>query len=316
MVVTGPTAAGKSALAMRLALEFDGEIVNADSMQVYQYLDIGTAKPSPADRERVRHHVIDVVHPRQGYSAGQYLLDARAAAREIHSRDRVVFLAGGTGLYIRAFLQGLLDAGGAEPALRPRLEAEDRDARREGDPTRLHRRLAELDPEAADRIHPNDGRRLVRALELVIRSGQTASQLRDAHRFGDRPYRALHLAIDPGIETLDRRIDKRCAEMIERGLLQEVRALRRRGIGADARCMQAIGYRQMAPVVDGSDTLANALAAIQRDTRRFARRQRTWLRREPGAVFLDPRDEKPVLRAVEHFLGRGEPARDADVARG
>ncbi|UCE85181.1 MAG: tRNA (adenosine(37)-N6)-dimethylallyltransferase MiaA [Deltaproteobacteria bacterium] len=303
VVVTGPTAAGKSAVAMELALRFGGEIVNADSMQVYRYLDIGTAKPSLADRTRVPHHVIDVVHPRQGYSAGRYLEDARAAARGVHERGRVVFLTGGTGLYIRAFLHGLLGAGGAEPELRAALEAADREARDAGDPARLHRRLAGLDPETARRIHPNDTRRLVRALELAVHWGTPASRLHAAHRFAEQPYRVLHLALDPGTEPLDRRIDARCAQMIERGLLQEVRALRRRGVGPDARCMQAIGYRHMAPVVDGRDTLANAAEAMQRDTRRFARRQRTWLRSVSDLTVLHPDDADAIAGAVAAFLG-------------
>lgn len=304
VVVTGPTAAGKSALALRLAERFDGEIVNADSMQVYRYLDIGTAKPSAADRARVPHHLLDVVLPNAPYSAGRYTSEARAAAARVHARGRTVFLTGGTGLYIRAFLEGLLRGGGADPELRQRLEAEHAAAQREDDPSRLHRRLAALDPQAAARIHPHDLRRLVRALELVERSGQPASVQQGEHGFGDRPYRVLHLALDPGVEELDRRIDRRCAGMIEAGLLREVRELRARGFGAELRPMQAIGYRHMQPVVDGLDTLVNALAAMQRDTRRFARRQRTWLRGVPEARGLHPDDEDGVTKAVEEFLRR------------
>ena len=304
VVVTGPTAAGKSALALRLAERFDGEIVNADSMQVYRYLDIGTAKPSAADRARVPHHLLDVVLPNAPYSAGRYTSEARAAAALVHARGRTVFLTGGTGLYIRAFLEGLLRGGGADPELRQRLEAEHAAAQREDDPSRLHRRLAALDPQAAARIHPHDLRRLVRALELVERSGQPASVQQGEHGFGDRPYRVLHLALDPGVEELDRRIDRRCAGMIEAGLLREVRELRARGFGAELRPMQAIGYRHMQPVVDGLDTLVNALAAMQRDTRRFARRQRTWLRGVPEARGLHPDDEDGVTKAVEEFLRR------------
>ncbi len=302
VVVTGPTAAGKSALALRLAERFDGEIVNADSMQVYRYLDIGTAKPSAADRARVPHHLLDVVLPDVAYSAGRYTREARAAAARVHARGRPVFLTGGTGLYIRAFLEGLLEGGGADPELRERLQAEHAAAERQGDPERLHRRLASLDPAAAARIHPHDLRRLVRALELVERAGQPASAQRGEHAFGDRPYRTLHLALDPGVEELDRRIDRRCAAMIEAGLLREVRELRGRGFGPGLRSMQAIGYRHMQPVVDGLDTLVNALAAMQRDTRRFARRQRTWLRGVPEARWLHPDDEDGVTKAVEELL--------------
>lgn len=305
VVVTGPTAAGKTALGLRLAERFGGEIVNADSMQVYRHLDIGTAKPTLEERARVPHHVIDFVDPRTPYNAGRYAVDARRAAAGIHARGKPVFLVGGTGLYIRAFLEGLLDAAGADWSLRERLEREDREARAAGDPSRLHRRLAGLDPRAAQRIHPNDVRRLVRAIELCVVSRRAASQLREQHGFGERPYRTLHLVLDPGTAELDRRIDARCAAMIEAGLLQEARALRDRGVRPDARCMQAIGYRHMIPVIEGSDTLANALVAMQRDTRRFARRQRTWLRGVPEALWRHPDDAEGIEKEVAAFLARG-----------
>ncbi|HYB12227.1 MAG TPA: tRNA (adenosine(37)-N6)-dimethylallyltransferase MiaA [Myxococcota bacterium] len=302
VVVTGPTAAGKSACAIRLAERFDGEIVNADSMQVYRYLDIGTAKPSAKERGRVAHHVIDVALPDEIYSAGRYAVDARSSAARIHARGRAVFLAGGTGLYIRAFLSGLLGAGGADESLRQQLEEEHASAAASGDPLRLHRRLAEIDPAAAARIHPHDLRRVIRALELCLRAGSAASAIRTAHGFADHPYRALHLALDPGREELDLRIDRRCEAMIESGLLREVRGLRAMGYGPELRSMQAIGYRHMAPVVDGSDTLSNAVAAMKRDTRRFARRQRTWIRSVPEVVSLHPDDEDAVVKSVETFL--------------
>jgi tRNA dimethylallyltransferase len=302
VVVTGPTAAGKTALAVALALAFDGEIVNADSAQVYRYMDIGTAKPGPELRARVPHHLLDVVDPDVAYSAGRYADEARAAARAIHARGRAVFLTGGTGLYIRALCEGLLADAGADAALRDALEREHAAARAAGDPHRLHRRLRDRDPEAAAAIHPNDLRRVVRALEIAERSGVTASERRRAHRFRDRPYATLHLAIDPGREALDARIDRRCRQMIEGGLLQEVRELRERGFGPELRSMQAIGYRHLGPVVEGRDTLANAQAAMQRDTRRFARRQRTWLRGVPEAIGIPPEDRDQIFKRVESFL--------------
>jgi tRNA dimethylallyltransferase len=302
IVVTGPTAAGKSSLALALAERFEGEIVNADSMQVYRYMDIGTAKPTPADRARVAHHLLDVVLPNVRYSAGRYAREARAAADRIHARGRPVLLVGGTGLYVRAFCEGLLSDAGADTALRETLEAEHAAAVASGDAGRLHRRLATVDPDAAARLHPNDVRRVIRALELSLVTGRAASGMRRAHGFADRPYRTLHLALDPGLVLLDARIDARCAGMIEAGLLQEARRLREMGFGAELRSMQSIGYRHMAPVVDGSDTLVNALAAMQRDTRRFARRQRTWIRAVPEAIWMDPRDEDGITKAAESFL--------------
>jgi tRNA dimethylallyltransferase len=302
VVVTGPTAAGKTALAIALAQRFDGEIVNADSMQVYRYMDIGTAKPSLEERAMVPHHLFDVVSPDADYSAGRYAEEARAAAAGIHARGKLVVLTGGTGLYIRAFLQGLVGTGEARPELRERLEAEHARHDRAGEPGRLYERLLELDPQAASGIHPNDVRRTIRALEIIEQSGLSASQVRSEHSFDDRPYDSLHLAIDPGREVLAERIDRRCKQMIDAGLLREVRALRAAGYGPELRPMQAIGYRHINPVVDGRDTLANALVAMQGDTRRFARRQRTWLRKVEDAVWLSPDDADAIFRAAEAFL--------------
>jgi len=302
VIVTGPTASGKTAIGIRLARRFDGEILNADSMQVYRYLDIGTAKPTLAERAAVPHHLIDIVAPDVQYNAGRYGRDARAAAREVHRRGRVVFLVGGTGLYIRVFLEGLMAGGAADPGLRRALEEEHRVAVAAGEPRRLHSRLASLDPECAARIHPNDLVRLIRALELIEATGRSVSELREGHRLRDRPYRTLHLVVDPGPEKLKARIDARCVQMVEAGLLQEVRSLRERGYGPELSCMRAIGYRHMQPVIDGADTLANVLAEMQRDTRHFARRQRTWLRSLSDAVWMQPDDEEGLRKTVENFL--------------
>ena len=302
VVVTGPTSAGKTLLAIELAEKFGGEIVNADSMQVYRFMDIGTAKPTAEQRTRVPHHLLDVVTPDVPYNAGRYVLEARRAATAIHARRKIVVLTGGTGLYIRAFLEGLLAAGAADPGLRERLEREDAQARAEGRPQHLHERLQAVDPEAAARIHANDARRIIRALEIVQHTGQPSAWLREAQRCADRPYRALQLALDPGRETLDRRIDAACARMLEAGLLREVRGLCDRHYGPELAPMQAIGYRHLLPVVQGADTLRNALVAMQRDTRRFARRQRTWLRGVPETRWFDPAARDEIFATVEEFL--------------
>lgn len=307
VVVAGPTAAGKSGVAIALAERFHGEIVNADSMQVYRHLDIGTAKPSLADRARVPHHLLDVVTPDVLYNAGRYSREAREAATQIHARGAAVFLTGGTGLYIRAFLDGLIEDRDADRELRSRLEAEAARAAEEGDPERLHRRLSERDPLAAGRIHPHDLRRTVRALELATRHGEPASQIRARHAFADRPFQTLYLVLDPGRDALDRRIDARAKAMIEAGLLQECRGLVERGYTAALRPLQAIGYRHVMPVVEGTDTLANALQGMQRDTRHFARRQRTWFRGLAEAVWLDPGDLAAIESRVRAFLEAAAP---------
>jgi tRNA dimethylallyltransferase len=307
VVVAGPTSAGKTTLAIELALAFDAEIVGADSMQIYRGMDIGTAKPTLEQRSRAPHHLIDVTAPDDPWDAGRYAAAARRAAARIHGRGRPVVLAGGTGLYVRAFLEGLVEAGGASPGLREELEREHARALQEGDPTRLHRRLQLADPASAQQIHPHDLRRIVRALEIERRTGVPASRQRRLHAFGDRPYRTLHLVIDPGRAALAARIDAYCREMIDRGLLQEVRGLLERGYGFDLRPMQAIGYRHMRPVVEGRDTLSNALEAMQHDTRHFARRQRTWLRKVPEAIWLHPHEREQILKTVDAFLRAPSP---------
>jgi tRNA dimethylallyltransferase len=307
VVIAGPTAAGKSGVAIALAERFGGEIVNADSMQVYRHLDIGTAKPSLADRARIPHHLLDVVTPDVVYNAGRYSREARDAASQIHARGAAVFLTGGTGLYIRAFLEGLIEDPDADRGVRQRLEEEGARAAQEGDPARLHRQLAERDPLAAGRIHPNDLRRTVRALELTTRHGEPASQIRARHAFTDRPFQALYLVLDPGRDELDRRIDTRAKAMIDSGLLQECRTLVELGYTAALRPLQAIGYRHVMPVVEGTDTLANALQGMQRDTRQFARRQRTWFRGVADAVWMDPTDLAGIESRVRAFLESAAP---------
>lgn len=302
VVVTGPTASGKTGVAIDLARRFDGEIVNADSMQVFRHMDIGTAKPSLEQRAAVPHHMIDVVTPDVPYSAGRYAEDARAVVAELHARGKRVFLTGGTGLYIRAVVEGLLSGAPADPRLREELEGEHECAIREGDPLRLHRRLERADPQAAEKIHPNDLRRVIRALEINKQSGSRASKLRGDHGFGERRYRVLHLALDPGRVELAARIDERCRAMIDDGLLQEVRALRGMGYGPALRPMQSIGYRHMNAVADGRCTLDMALESMQRDTRHFARRQRTWLRKIEAVCWVNPNQSEQLTDQVAEFL--------------
>jgi len=303
VVVTGPTAAGKTDLAIEIAHRFGGEIINADSMQVFRFMDIGTAKPSLEQRAAVPHWLFDIVTPDAPYSAGRYARDARECAAAIHARGGLVVLTGGTGLYIRAFIEGLIDTGPPDAELRAELEAEHERAVEADDRYRLHDRLKEADPEAAARIHPNDARRTIRALEIAAGAGRAASTVRDEHAFADRPFETLHLALDPGRDVVNERIDARCTAMIDAGLLQEVRELRHLGYGPELRPMQAIGYRHLNPVVDGSDTLANAVVSMQRDTRQFARRQRTWLRAIKDVEWIDPREDGAVLDRVARFVG-------------
>ncbi len=306
IVVTGPTASGKSHTAIELAERFGGEIVNADSMQVYRHLDIGTAKPSAAARARVPHHLYDIVEPDVQYDAGRYAREAAEAVERIHARGCPAFVVGGSGLYIKALLEGLSVGVGRDPELRRTLEEEDRTARLNGDPERLHRRLQEIDPTTAGALHPNDRVRLVRALELHAATGVAPSVIQRESRH-PQPWRVVQLALDPGRDALALRIDQRCEEMIDGGLLQEVRALRDRGYGPELPSMRAIGYRHMQPVIDGVETLVGVLAEMKRDTRRFARRQRTWLRGVTGAEWMTPEPIEALLLRTKRFLA-DEPA--------
>ncbi|MCH2171094.1 tRNA (adenosine(37)-N6)-dimethylallyltransferase MiaA [Myxococcota bacterium] len=301
VILTGPTASGKTGLALELAQQFGGEIVNADSMQVFRFMDIGTAKPSLEERATVAHHMVDVVDPDVPFSAGRYAREARRAIESIHARGSSIWLTGGTGLYIRAVTEGLIGGVDPDPALREKLELEHQKAVEQNDPHRLHRQLVEEDEAAAAKIHPNDTRRVIRALEIRHTSGQRTSELRDNHAFGEALYETLHLAIDPGRERLAKRIDQRCQTMVEQGLLQEVRNLRDR-FGAHVRPMQAIGYRHMNVVADGQCTLDQALASMQRDTRHFARRQRTWLRALDNVHRHTPDDVPGIQELVVRFL--------------
>ena len=305
VVVAGPTASGKTAHAIAWAERANGEIINADSQQVYRYMNVGTAKPSDEERARIPHHLLDIVDPDDAYNAGRFEQDATAAIERIRARGKHVFLVGGTGLYIRAALEGLTTQVGRDPDRRAALEAEHEAAVKAGTPHKLHERLAKIDPESARRLHPNDAVRIIRAIEISEATGRPASDSFRAEKPSAR-YDVMTLVLDPGREVLNARIDARCEAMVKGGLLQEVRDLRERGYGPELASMRAIGYRHLQPVVDGVETLANVVEQMKHDTRQFARRQRTWFRAVEGARWIDPeREEATVASGIERFLEHG-----------
>jgi tRNA dimethylallyltransferase len=293
LVITGPTASGKTSLAVALARRLDGEIVNADSQQVYRGLDVGTAKPTASDRDAVPHHLLDVVEPGEGMDAARWQALADAAIAAIAARGRLPIVVGGTGLYLRALLHGVVEAPGRDPDLRARLEAE---ATRIGRRA-LHARLAEADPQAAARIRENDLVRIVRALEIAA-SGRTQSERFAAHRFeGDR-YHASLLALDVPRDELHRRIEVRAEEMFRTGLLGEARALLARAGEVPARL--PIGYPEAVACVRGDLPIEEAVRRVQIAHRRYARRQVIWLRRERGVEWIRPPvDLDALARRVE-----------------
>jgi len=283
LLITGPTAGGKERLALAVAERLGGEIVSADSMKVYRGLDVGTAKPSPEARRRVPHHAIDVADPDETFSAARWLELAEAAIADIRARGRAPIVSGGTPLYLKALLEGLFEGPAADPALRRRLRAEA--GARGAD--HLHARLARLDPEAAGRIHPNDLRRIVRALEVHEKTGRPISALQ--RQWGERrpAYRPLLLALRRSRDDLTRRITDRARRMLEAGLVDEVRALVGRCGDLARGPRQALGYAEVLAYLRGDLAEADLQAAIVAHTRQFARRQMSWLRRFEGATWLD-----------------------------
>ncbi|HLZ48684.1 MAG TPA: tRNA (adenosine(37)-N6)-dimethylallyltransferase MiaA [Candidatus Limnocylindria bacterium] len=284
IAIVGPTASGKSALALRAAERDGGEIVSADSRQVYRGMDIGTAKPTPAEQRRVRHHCIDLVDPGEPYDAARFQRDGRAALAEIAARGRTAYVVGGTGLYVRALLDGLvLAAAPTDPLLRASLEAR---VVAEGGAA-LHRELAALDPAAAERVDPRNARRVVRYLELALLAGRVPRERGDqvgGPRIGLAPPRAW----------LDARIDARVRRMVDDGVLDETRRLMDRGLDPRLPSMSAHGYVHWAAHLRGERTLDEAIAATAKDVRAYSRRQMTWFRKDPGIRWVDPTVADPL----------------------
>ncbi|TWG25274.1 tRNA dimethylallyltransferase [Actinoplanes teichomyceticus] len=279
LTVVGPTAAGKSALSIALAHELGGEVVNADSMQLYRGMDIGTAKLTPAERAGVPHHLLDIWDVTVTAAVAEYQALARAAIDDIHARGRVPLLVGGSGLYVRAVLEEF-EFPGTDPAVRARLEAE----LAETGPAPLFARLRERDPAAAERILPSNGRRIVRALEVIELTGQPfTAALPDPKPY----YDAVQIGVDRDAAELDERIAVRVEQMWRHGLLDEVRTLDAAGIRHGRTASRALGYQQALAQLDGTMTEDAARADTVRGTRRFVRRQRSWFRRDPRITWLD-----------------------------
>jgi len=286
IAIVGPTASGKSSLALRVARARGGEIVSCDSLQVYRGLDIGSAKATLAERRDVRHHLIDVVGPDDAFSAAEYSRLARAAIAGITNRHRLPIVAGGTGLYLKALLEGLFEGPARDEGRRRRLESL---AERFGDP-RLHRLLRSLDPAAAERIQPADRVRIVRALEVYWATGRPITEHHGAGAEPLQGHRILLLGLDPDRESLRRVVEKRTRAMLAAGLVDEVRRLLDAGLPPTARPLQAIGYRDALAVLKGKSTPEQAQQAIVTATMRFAKRQMTWFRHQADVTWFKTPD--------------------------
>jgi tRNA dimethylallyltransferase len=279
IAIVGPTAAGKSALSLALAETLGGEVINADSMQLYRGMDIGTAKLTVAERRGVPHHVLDIWEVTEPASVATYQTLARAAIDDVRSRGRVPILVGGSGLYVRAVLEHF-EFPGTDPDLRAALEA----SLAADGPAALHARLAALDPEASARILPSNGRRIVRALEVIELTGAPFTA---ALPSPTPAYAAVHLGVDQETAALDARIETRVEHMWAAGFIDEVRALDKHGLRDGLTASRALGYQQVLAHLDGARTSVEAAADTVQATRRFVRRQRKWFRRDPRIVWLD-----------------------------
>ncbi len=283
VVVVGPTAVGKSALGLRLARDLGGEIVSADSVQVYRGFDIGSAKPDAVEQAAAPHHLVDIRDPGDRYSAAEFVADADEAIDGVVARGRLPVIVGGTGLYVRSLLHGLSTSPPADPEVRARLQRRV-DA---GELAALYERLLGVDAVAAARIHPRDAVRIVRALEVWELTGEPLSAQQAAHGLSEWRYRAAIIGLSAPRPWLHARVDARADEMVRTGLLGEVERLRADGVPADAQAFGAIGYREAVAVCEGRLEAGALASTVARETRRFVKRQTTWFRGQRGVRWLD-----------------------------
>jgi tRNA dimethylallyltransferase len=292
VIILGPTASGKTALSLALAEKFAGEIVNCDSVAMYREFDIGTAKPSSEDRTRALHHFFDCVDTTQSMTAGEYARQARQTLAEIAARHHLPIVVGGTGLYLRALLEGLFPGPQRSEELRERL----RQCARDRGPKYLHRILSRLDSMAAEKIHANDTPKLIRAIEVCLASRQKMTELWQQGRDPLRGFRILRLGLDPDRAALYERINRRAEEMFDRGLVEETGRLLQK-FGTSARPLASLGYKQAAQLLRGEVTREEAIQATQQAHRNYAKRQMTWFRREPEVVWLKGFGNEPEIQA-------------------
>jgi len=297
IVICGPTGIGKTSVGIELAERFGGEIISADSMQIYRYMDIGTAKPTTDELKRIPHHMIDIVDPDEDFDAVRFAKLARGKVMQLHRRGVRPFVVGGTGLYIKAFLQGLFQAHPVDPAIRERLKKE----AAENGAGSLYDRLRQVDPETAERLHPNDTYRIIRALETIESSGRSISEHHQDHRFEDEPFNALKIGLQMDRTALYDRIDQRVDIMIEAGLVDEVKKLLGQGYSADLKSMQSIGYRQVVDFIEGRLSWDECVRTLKRDTRRFAKRQFTWFGADRQIQWYEPDRLNDLVELVEGF---------------
>lgn len=296
IIICGPTAVGKTKLGVELARKFNGEIVSADSGQVWRGFDIGAAKPSPAER-RVSHHLIDVANPGEHFDAARFVEMADRAIADVSARGKIPFIVGGTGMYIKMLVHGICGAPPRDEDFRKEVEGE---IEKSGIAA-LHERLRKIDPETAGELHPNDRARIIRALEIHFLTGTPASRIRKNHEFNERRYDALKIGLTIDRTALYRRIDERADEMIANGLVEEVKKLLDR---YDENCQpfNAVGYREIVDYLKGRAGLDEATSLIKQNSRRYAKRQLTWFRADPEIEWFVPIEIERISKTVLDFL--------------
>jgi tRNA dimethylallyltransferase len=297
VVILGPTASGKSSLALDVAREYGAEIISVDSMLVYKGMDIGTAKPSSAELATVPHHLVDIVEPDGEFSAADYRKAAITAIADITAKGKKVVLVGGTGLYLRALLDGIFKGPGRNDELRRKLNEKIED----GGLVALHAELARVDPDAAQRIHPNDATRIVRALEVFELTGKTITSLQREDVLSVSPYHTLKVGLTKERAELYAGIEQRVDEMMDEGLLAEVKGLLARGYGSELKPMQALGYKEMVSHIEGGVSLEEAVDALKKHTRRFAKRQLTWFGKDKEIRWFASSEKTAIMAAVSKF---------------
>ncbi len=299
LCLLGPTAVGKTEIAIQLAQHFDAEIVSVDSRQIYRQMDIGTAKPTPEERQTAPHHLIDCVDVSQPFTVADYQSLADAAIADIQSRGKQVLLVGGAGLYFRAIVDGLFEGPGADPSLRERLETE---AAQRGVNT-LHERLRTCDPISAERIHPNNVVRVIRALEVYELTGTPMSEHQQQWQQGEQRYPFTAFCLTMSRALLYSRIERRVDVMLANGLIAEVESLLAAGYARDSAALRSFGYRELIDYLDGKCTYLEAVEQLKQNTRRFAKRQLTWFRKDTRIEWVD-RNSTPDI--VAHLLEKIE----------
>jgi tRNA dimethylallyltransferase len=302
ILMVGPTGVGKTGLALEMAGRFGGEIVSADSLQVYRGMDIGTAKPTLEERRRTVHHLIDVVDPDQPFDASRYRDLAREAIARLHREQKPVLVVGGSGLYIRALLGGLIAGPGADEALRERLQEE---LRRRG-VSSLYEKLRSRDEKAAGQINPGDGVRIIRALEVLETTGRSIVDHQKEHRFGEQPYEVLKIGLMLERDRLLENIGVRTDRMIAGGFVEEVRRLLATGYNRSLKPMQSLGYRHICAYLAGERGLEETVRMIKRDTYRYAKRQMTWFSADRETIWFSPADVDAAAKRIGRFLENRE----------